>query len=593
MKRKFLPLIAIFLASMAIGFFAEKESSKCGPVLVRKQALEIAGRVIESVKSLLREGALRRNDFCFSDFAPASSSKSNTALSAEIMQGFPDGTFRPFQPLTRGEGIDLLARLQTFIENNLLVKQGWVEKKPRFEDIPESHWLSSPLKKLAGIGALSVFQGYRLSPDSFFLEKEAEEIAATISDYFKSDLLVFEVLPEGIQIFSKGTFSPIPTKTWRYSWNRKPWEVLTENGFLPFSKNEETDSSRRLLLTNESFQPVGIPWLSVEPGTLWFVKLQRKALGVQEFFVHPPPEAEEKVTNKQPEIVKRNFQSLPTSRREDISLWERERWESPNEEGKAFAAEESTSKEHPASQVTPLYSEGKELSEFSQNSNSEVDVEAQESKAVSNVGSSAEFEGIVIDSSTKKVIPGACVLVEEQNLTTDLQGKFVFRKPRELSSKITAFCEGFEPCTIRINLSSIKIPLVLQLTPKLATLEGVVEDEKTGKPIPGAHLKIAEKEMNSDYLGRFSIPGLHPTFHQIDCSAPGYMGQVQIEFIQFPRTKTTIKLPPLIDRDNYTWDARRHLRRRSNNPNWQPEDYRDRPESPTNIFLGAGSERLN
>lgn len=95
------------------------------------------------------------------------------AASANIITGYPDGTFRPQEPITRAEMTKLLAAMVEKTYDNTV----------RFSDVSETHWAVEEISALAKMGVLSGYPDGTFRPDNKINRGEAAVILKRIQDY--------------------------------------------------------------------------------------------------------------------------------------------------------------------------------------------------------------------------------------------------------------------------------------------------------------------------------------------------------------------------------------------------------------------------
>ncbi len=70
----------------------------------------------------------------------------------QLMEGYPDGAFRPAQPLTRAGAVMIYARLLSVALKGFMVMPGAAEALPVFDDVPATHWMRPAATFLAEHG---------------------------------------------------------------------------------------------------------------------------------------------------------------------------------------------------------------------------------------------------------------------------------------------------------------------------------------------------------------------------------------------------------------------------------------------------------
>jgi hypothetical protein len=114
----------------------------------------------------------------FSVFVPVMLAEYSQALdklaSLGILRGYADGTYRPYNPVTRAEFAALLDRTLTYASRPLTSPL----PEPQFSDITPTHWATAPISHLAANGLLKGFPDGSFHPDDWITGKEV--IAAIV-----------------------------------------------------------------------------------------------------------------------------------------------------------------------------------------------------------------------------------------------------------------------------------------------------------------------------------------------------------------------------------------------------------------------------
>jgi hypothetical protein len=83
----------------------------------------------------------------------------------QLMEGYPDGAFRPNAPLTRADAVMVYARLLNIALRGFMVLPGTGDAQmPRFTDISEKHWMRAAAAFLTQHGMLHPAAGNRFRP---------------------------------------------------------------------------------------------------------------------------------------------------------------------------------------------------------------------------------------------------------------------------------------------------------------------------------------------------------------------------------------------------------------------------------------------
>lgn len=83
---------------------------------------------------------------------------------AGIINGFPDGTFKPAQDVTRGQAAKMLAGALGLDTKNVV--------DPKFTDIPASHQYYGPIAALASLEAIEIYEDNTIEPNETIMRGE-------------------------------------------------------------------------------------------------------------------------------------------------------------------------------------------------------------------------------------------------------------------------------------------------------------------------------------------------------------------------------------------------------------------------------------
>ncbi|OPZ82192.1 MAG: Cellulosome-anchoring protein precursor [bacterium ADurb.Bin429] len=83
----------------------------------------------------------------------------------QLMEGFPDGAFRPELPLTRAGAVMVYARLLSVSLEGFMVLPGASVSLPEYADVPPAHWMRAAAAYLAERGMLPPVEGDRFVPE--------------------------------------------------------------------------------------------------------------------------------------------------------------------------------------------------------------------------------------------------------------------------------------------------------------------------------------------------------------------------------------------------------------------------------------------
>ena len=89
------------------------------------------------------------------------------AARSGVVKGYPDGTFRPGEKVTRAEGLAMIARFGGVKETTF---------NEEFSDINTRHWAATVIAGAYAEGMLVFLKGQKFDPNRFLTRAEAVEI---------------------------------------------------------------------------------------------------------------------------------------------------------------------------------------------------------------------------------------------------------------------------------------------------------------------------------------------------------------------------------------------------------------------------------
>lgn len=537
-------VFAVFLAGAVVGFLGEGGSLESSSAVTRRDVLNEWARVLRAMRPLLNEeilGAFRLPPY--TDFTAPADELSVAVLGAGLMQGFSDGRFLPDQTVSKGEGILAAARLEEFIRGCLRKPPDRRDQPPEYGDIPDGHWLKDALSRLNGVGCLTAFSGTRLYPDRPLTGGELRSIGSDIIGYFGQDVALLESSPEGIHITLKPAIGDLSRRDLRYCWAGGIWRQVPETMMIPWT---ERRSGGRLHLAAAEWS---VPQVEVTPakGRVWFLAIRRDPVAAiqNRRASASPAEPERKGSSGDaPDAVRNRLDA----HLEALCAKMRRKTVPP------------AGSESPASTPAPIRCATPIQEPPPQDAGDEGQSAVVRAKPVSVPPSATEpvgegltaVVGCVLDSLTRRPIGGATVLIGNRDYSTAKDGTFRFVMPQDSISDVTAYAEGYEALSLKHRAGFRDAPLVLQLKPIQVVFEGSVVDAESGQPIEGARVRIDGRAVISAADGSFRLPRVSATYHQLACSAEGYMDTIEIAYAEPSGKPYRVSLKPLVSEEGAT-----------------------------------------
>lgn len=119
----------------------------------------------------------------YSDLPADSSLAVSTLTALQVISGYPDGTFRPSETLTRGQFCKLVIQLAGW-ENAL----SSVQNQTLFDDVPPSHWASSYINLACQKNLVSGYGNGTFGPEDPVTSAQASKILLELLGYSAADV---------------------------------------------------------------------------------------------------------------------------------------------------------------------------------------------------------------------------------------------------------------------------------------------------------------------------------------------------------------------------------------------------------------------
>jgi len=133
-----------------------------GSPLTRAEAAAICSRLLELKNGMVQFRDVPENHWAYTFIS--------SAAAANIIEGYPDGTFRPEESITRAEMTKLLAAMVEKTYNG----------EVNFSDVSKNHWAEEEITALARMGVLSGYPDGTFRPDNKINRGEAAVILQRI-----------------------------------------------------------------------------------------------------------------------------------------------------------------------------------------------------------------------------------------------------------------------------------------------------------------------------------------------------------------------------------------------------------------------------
>ncbi len=568
------PLIflGVFFIGAIAGFFGENQALESASSVTRIDVVREWARVLKILRPLLNQETFSSYRMPpFSDYPGEQDEMLVAVLGAGLMQGFADGRFQPERRMNRGEGVLAAGRLEEFIRASLRNMPKKRERRPVFSDIVDGHWLFDALSRLGGIGALSSFGEDRFLPDQPLTGTELRSIGNSIIDYYGQDVAVIESMPDGLGVALKPAIGELSMRDFRYCWAGGVWRMMPESGVIPWEERK-SGGLLHIAAAEWSVTPTDVVPLK---GHVWFAAVRRNTSEVirerRGTGTDDTPSTPSLHLNETDEHTRKRLEAHLNALYAKLHRGASASRDVPGRRPPAPLVPETESacagdipilNEMPAGGMQPARQPSMPDPEAPV-PDRETPVPQTESligepriskdQAVvaarpvpTDEPDVIQVTGCLLDSLNRRPIGGATVLIGTKDFTTEKDGTFRFRIRRDALIEVTAYAEGYEALTLKYRAGFRKAPLVLQLRPVLVSFAGTIVDAETGQPVSGARVKLGGQSVISSSRGEFRIPKVAATYHQVACSAPGYMDTFEIAYVDPDGKPCDIKMRPLV-----------------------------------------------
>lgn len=546
--------IAIFFVAIITGFISESRAYQNGGNILRSDLLIEMARVIKSLSPVISQ-KVNKNKELPPFFNLPKQVKSTVAIG--IVKSLPDGTWMFKQPLTKGETVYYFSKLVSFIRENLKHKAQIVNISPSFTDINKSHWLYEPLTVLCSVGVKISNKNGRLNPDALMKKKEVENISATISDYFSSNLLVLVFDGTKIRIYPKGVASPIYIEDIKMSCNGEKWNQVTKG-----RTNMPMFNSRQIChisFKHPAFFPTSSFSLLKRESTIAFIKLRRNYANFTKNLLNSKlpdriensANAHQRLKQRLAEIKQRNKDNALNFQRNDQDTKYQEPLDNIiRSNNSTVKVKESINFPEPVPEVEVKHINRTKDNQTFQNKIKENFHQPIEEKPLIEM-----FQGYVVNAKTRKGLKGAVVLISGKYYSTNSKGKFVFEAKRHKSIDITAYSEGYIPLKLKSRAGYKNRPITLAIKPIRVVFMGRVINSIIGSPVARALVKVGNKVTRSSIDGSFKVRGLKPGYHQVSCFLDNYTELHEIIFVdKSNNSQHKLAMKPLRSNSSKTTD---------------------------------------
>ncbi len=510
-KRFALVMTGVFLIAVLTGFATRSITHSRPATATRSDQLHAMARIVQTLAPLMNRPPKKSNADNSIDALPENL---RAVAATGIIKSYPDGSWKLEKPITRGESIFYLAGFVNHISTNLRKPQIIRPGRAVFTDIPSNHWLYQSVIDLTGIGALAWLGtgDAELAADAAISTDDIAAMASAIVEYFSSDLLIVNYNGKTINVTAKGVLKELEENNWGYSFNSRDWFKLPKHqGVKPVFSDS---GFARIYFKHPDFYMAGPLQLSQSHSSMGLIKLKRNFARVMDRLTLttdlPDPATErQRLRQKLASLKKQKIRSPVPVMETGILIEEPEEAKDPEEPEQARKAPEP--QRRPKAEKARTRS-GRSVREIKNKSD--------------------HYSVSVSDALSGAPIADAVVIIANQEYTSDERGIVKFSARPGAILEVTAYNDGYEPLQLKHRAGYSNGPLSLSLNPASSSFSGTILCRITGKPLPGATVKIGDRGTNTDAEGHFSLKGVKPGYQQLSCYADRYLEAHEIVYIE-------------------------------------------------------------
>ena len=157
--------------------------------------------------------------------------------------------------------------------------------------------------------------------------------------------------------------------------------------------------------------------------------------------------------------------------------------------------------------------------------------------------------GIVRDAQTGEPLPGASLTIGKLNLMTGADGRFETPDLQKGAATVAAALDGYHPARQETRIVAAEtVETTIELEPiTTGTLNLVVLDAQTGKALPGAVVRLGEREAKADATGRVVFADVPAGSHLAGAALADYAdGSLSIDIPRAAEVSAELRLEPIL-----------------------------------------------
>ena len=157
--------------------------------------------------------------------------------------------------------------------------------------------------------------------------------------------------------------------------------------------------------------------------------------------------------------------------------------------------------------------------------------------------------GVVRDAQTGAPLPGANLTIGKLNLKSGADGRFETPDLQKGVATVAAALDGYHPARQQARIVAAEtVETIIELEPiTTGTLNLAVLDAQTGAPLPGAAVRLGEREAKADATGRAIFADVPAGTHLARAALADYAdGSLSIDIPRAAEVSAELRLEPIL-----------------------------------------------
>ncbi len=157
----------------------------------------------------------------------------NSLVNKDIINGYPDKTFKPNNPITRAEMVAIMIRSLGITNNEVTIR---LDNRKTFDDIPENHWALNHIKIAQEVNLINGDQNGYFNPTDTTSRAEAAKVITKLAALSSDTGYITDIYPSS----QKVSINSLNGSRHIYNFNEKTL-VARNNRFVELDDIMKTD----------------------------------------------------------------------------------------------------------------------------------------------------------------------------------------------------------------------------------------------------------------------------------------------------------------------------------------------------------------